>query len=131
VGLDAFGDAYSDPARPLSDRGVETAENQALETLAEGGLVGVALAAGGLAALTLSWRRRRREADATRRARMAVGASTLFALLPPLVTGAPLHAPAIAAGAVLAWHAAAGEGGPPRAGGGYPRAPGAAGTEAA
>jgi O-antigen ligase len=127
VGADAFGDAYSDPSRPISDRGVETAEDQALEILAEGGVVGAALAAAGALSLVRAWRRRRRALDPEGRARLALAGATLVALLPAFVTSAPLHAPAFAAGAVLAWHAALSAAGPS----GYPRAPDSKGAETA
>ena len=107
IGLHAFRWAYAGEGREPADTFVAIAENDGLQWLAEMGIVGLLLGGLFVAAVARSFARSRREGQAPA-VPSAVALSGFAGLVPLAMTGAPLHTPAVAAAAVLAWAAAAG-----------------------
>lgn len=107
VGLQAFRHAYAGEGRGPGDTFVAVAENDALQWVAEMGIVGLVLGGLFVAAVVGSLRRARREGGG--RGVAPVVALCGFAGVAPLsLTGVPLSTPAVAAAAILAWAAALG-----------------------
>ena len=102
VGFDAFRYAYPGEGRKPDDRLVAVAENDVLQLAAEGGAVGLGLAAYGATIFLVGLRSRARitRPAARRRARLALAGP--IGLLPLSMTSVPLHAPAVAIATIAA-----------------------------